>query len=321
MINKKKIIIGLGVIIISLISSISYYKFYYLKYVAPYRFWNDFLAKDKKPLFVSLKEYQDKNEQGFCWRDKRFYSKEELKEKAMKSLLKRLSYGMNIYRTGRELNTNSQLQFENKSRCRHKKDSNKYCYILAINGEMTNQEFIDLITDIPSNDYNEVLKNSRYWKIFNERIIENNMNLEAPQKWQTYSNESDVDKNIVDIKKNTILVEKRLYDHNHFYGSDCCNVIDRNEFNQLNNYRLSGDSFIFYSHIIKSKSLNPFNDWHDIIISDVHKNELNPKYGNSNFYLKVNYVHQISLNKPNAHIRNEMFVMNNCGDILYSPSF
>lgn len=295
--NKKKIVIGLGVIVISLISSILYYKFYYLKYIAPYRFWNDFIAKDKKPLFVSLKEYQDKNEQGFCWRDKRFYTKEELKEKAMKSLLKKLSYGMDIYRSGKNVyGASDQFEIENKWYCskKNKENNGQYCLVLGINGgEMTNKEFIDLINDEPLNDY-KVFKGSTYWK--------------------TYTNESDVDKNDFDFKKNIVFFEKRLNEHN-FYGSDCCNVIDKNEFKKLSDYRLLSDYRFFYSHIVMSLSINPLRT-NKVIAADVRKNELNPKYGNSNFYLNVHYVFQ-----PHARIRNDIFVMNNCGDILYAPYF
>ena len=296
--NKKKIVIGLSVIVISLISSTSYYKFYYLKYVAPYRFWNDFLSKDKKPLFVSLKEYQSKNEQGFCWRDNRFYTKEELKEKAMKSLLKRLSYGMDIYRTGKELNINYQLQFENKWYCskKNKENNGQYCLVLGINGgEMTNKEFIDLINDEPLNDY-KVFKGSTYWK--------------------TYINESDVDKNDFDFKKNIVFFEKRLNEH-RFYGSDCCNIIDKYEFMKLSyDKKLLSDDTIFYSHIVEDFIPKYAGKINDIVSANVRKNELNPKYGNSNFYLNVHYVFQ-----PHARIRNDIFVMNNCGDILYAPYF
>ena len=337
--NKKKIVIGLSVIVISLISSTSYYKFYYLKYVAPYRFWNDFLSKDKKPLFVSLKEYQDKNEQGFCWRDKRFYSKEELKEKAMKSLLKRLSYGMKVYSSGKSVwGADDQFQLENEWHCnkRNRRNNGKYCYILGINGEMTNQEFINLINEIPSNADDETIVKSRYWKIFNDRIVESNMNLEQPEKWKTYSSESDVDKNVFDFKRNVVLIEKLPYDHNHFYGSDCCNIINKSEFKQLSDYHLSNgrmtsdDDNVFYSHLVGIKSLNTWTNLNDVIDADIRKSELNPKYGNSNFYLNINYVHQrikvqydevrhIELGKPATYIRNYVLVMNNCGDVLYSP--
>lgn len=343
--NGQKIAIGIiAILMVSIVVSASYYKFYYLKHIAPYRFWNDFIAKDKKPLFVSLKEYQDKNEQGFCWRDNRFYTKEELKEKAMKSLLKRLAYGMNIYRSGKAVGgANYQFQLEDEWHCdyRNKYNNGKYCHILAINGEMTNQEFIDLINEIPSpyhKNFYGLPTNSKYGQIFNNRTVGKNTNLDNPEKWRTYLNESDVDNKVFDFKRHAILIEKHSYDHNHFYGSDCCNVIDKSEFKQLSDYHLSNgrmtsdDDNVFYSHLVGIRSLNPWTDWNDVIDSEIRKNELNPKYGNSNFYLKVNYVHQsvksyydevqgITFGEPKSYILNDVLVMNNCGDILYSPYF
>ena len=68
---------------------------YYEK--SPYYFWNELMRKNPKPFNVSQEEFEAKNRAGYCWRDKKYYSKEELWHKAMKSLTGRMIYENKLY--------------------------------------------------------------------------------------------------------------------------------------------------------------------------------------------------------------------------------
>ena len=68
---------------------------YYKK--SPHYFWNELMRKNPKPFNVSQEEFEAKNRAGYCWRDKKYYSKEELWHKAMKSLTGRMIYENKFY--------------------------------------------------------------------------------------------------------------------------------------------------------------------------------------------------------------------------------
>ena len=68
---------------------------YYEK--SPYYFWNELMRKNPKPFNVSQEEFEAKNRAGYCWRDKKYYSKEELWHKAMKSFTGRMIYENKLY--------------------------------------------------------------------------------------------------------------------------------------------------------------------------------------------------------------------------------
>ena len=57
------------------------------EYTAPdkYQYWKELIAKDPKPDRVSEQEYREKLKAGYCWRDRKFYTPEELHRKAMVS--------------------------------------------------------------------------------------------------------------------------------------------------------------------------------------------------------------------------------------------
>ncbi|WP_037586509.1 hypothetical protein [Stenoxybacter acetivorans] len=50
-----------------------------------YRYWYQLMDKNPKPWNVSFKEFSRKNREGYCWVDRKTYTKEELKEKAIVS--------------------------------------------------------------------------------------------------------------------------------------------------------------------------------------------------------------------------------------------
>ena len=80
---KRKNIFFSMILLILLAGVVSYFYLYDKKEVDNYRYWNELVAKNPKPENVSEEEFIAKNKAGFCWRDKKYYSEKELKDKAM----------------------------------------------------------------------------------------------------------------------------------------------------------------------------------------------------------------------------------------------
>ncbi|PIT23345.1 hypothetical protein BGI36_01935 [Snodgrassella communis] len=82
-------------IILMVVVGLKIREIYYEK--SPYYFWNELIRKNPKPFNVSQKEFEAKNRAGYCWRDRKYYSKEELWYKAMKSFTGRMIYENKLY--------------------------------------------------------------------------------------------------------------------------------------------------------------------------------------------------------------------------------
>jgi hypothetical protein len=80
---------------------------YYKK--SPYYFWNELMRKNPKPFNVSQEEFEAKNRAGYCWRDRKYYSMEELWHKAMKSLTGRMIYENKFYWDNKVVNDNGEF--------------------------------------------------------------------------------------------------------------------------------------------------------------------------------------------------------------------
>lgn len=65
-------------------------------------------------LLYSLKFFE-KNQKGYCWRDNKYYSEEELKSKAMISLAERMLTLIELYRKGKVIDPLQQEVIGNTS--------------------------------------------------------------------------------------------------------------------------------------------------------------------------------------------------------------
>ena len=84
---NKAVKIFTGVLLLCATGLIAYYNFpVYEQHKTEkekYHYWNELVAKNPKPENVSEEEFIAKNKAGFCWRDNKYYSEKELKNKAM----------------------------------------------------------------------------------------------------------------------------------------------------------------------------------------------------------------------------------------------
>ncbi|WP_239350487.1 hypothetical protein [Snodgrassella communis] len=288
--KTKYILIILALVFVGVIG-LQLQKLYYEK--SPYYFWNELMRKNPKPFNVSQEEFEAKNRAGYCWRDRKYYSKEELWHKAMKSLTGRMIYENKFYWDDKIVNANNQTlsteeDCERWNGCR--------------------------VFKIPKNAYKELfleddIKNrSDFWRGIN-KLIEHN---EA----QSFIFASDKNYNNDDFKsKNFILIHKLdSPDYFRFYdGDSCCSILNKSEW-----------SLIRKSYTLKYTGMDAAAFMQESRIPiDININS----WGVGNFYLSVTYS-RLNITEFVAGVKNKrpknprkIFLLNNCGDILYKPYY
>ena len=265
---------------------------YYEK--SPYYFWNELMRKNPKPFNVSQEEFEAKNRAGYCWRDKKYYSKEELWHKAMKSLTGRMIYENKFYWDNKVVNDNGEF-LPTADDCRRSQG----CRVFKIPMNPDKEKFLK--DDIENeDDFRRAL----------DILIKHN---EA----ESFIFASD--KNYIndDFKlKNYILIHKKdnpnylsVYDSN-----SCCNVLNKSEWSLIRkNYILKYIGM--ETAVFTEKSKIPI----DIDINS---------WGVGNFYLSVTYSKSITVPEFVAKDKSKTFkntrkvyLLNNCGDVLYRPNY
>ena len=255
----------------------------YLRYKnSPYRFWYELINKNSRPYNVNFKSYAVKNKKGYCWRDQKYYSKEELWYKAMKSLTGRIIYKNKLYWDNETLGANGQ-----KLLTRHKCKSNDSCKVRRIPINLTNQELKNFIGSgerygSKVNYLNKIQQSEVYIFATDQNFIEANF-----------------------TSKNFILIQEAS--GITIYGSDCCALLTKSEWSLVKeNYNLfSAESdigtFVKEARIPANTNLN--------------------EWGVGNYYLTVNGFVPSSSYENSFHEVHEVFVLNNCGDVLYKPHY
>ncbi|WP_370386141.1 hypothetical protein ABW387_17180 [Snodgrassella alvi] len=99
--KTKYIVIVLSMILI-IAGGFKIKKLYYER--PPYHFWYELLKNNSKPFYISQNEFEEKNREGYCWRDRKYYTKKELWHKAMKSLIGKIIYENKLYWENRTKN-------------------------------------------------------------------------------------------------------------------------------------------------------------------------------------------------------------------------
>ena len=262
---------------------------YYEK--SPYYFWNELMRKNPKPFNVSQEEFEAKNRAGYCWRDKKYYSKEELWHKAMKNFTGRMIYENKLYWDNEVIDAGGHPR-PTAADCRRSQG----CRVLKIPVNLFNQEF---------RKDNIETKNSFWEKI--DGLINNT-------KVQSYKFASDEAYINDDFElKNYILIHK-LDNQNYFsvYASNsCCTVLNKSEWSLIKNK---------YKLIYAKNDMGTFVEESRIPV-DIDINS----WGVGNFYLGVTksyYFDNINFKERDESVLHEdIFILNNCGDILYKPYY
>ena len=258
---------------------------------SPYYFWHELIRKNPKPFNVSQEEFEVKNRAGYCWRDKKYYSKEELWYKAMKSLTGRMIYENKLYWDNEVIDAGGHPR-PTAADCRHSQG----CRVLKIPINLFNQEF--------SKDNIETKKS--FWEKI-DGLINNT-------KVQSYKFASDETYINDDFKlKNYILIHK-LDNQNYFYiyaSNICCTVLNKSEWSLIKNkYKLIEAKIDMGTFVGESR-----------IPVDIDINS----WGVGNFYLGVTKSYYFDIinfkERDESVLPEDIFILNNCGDILYKPYY
>ncbi|PIT09658.1 hypothetical protein [Snodgrassella communis] len=289
--KTKYILIILALVFVGAIG-IHLQKLYYEK--SPYYFWNELIKKNPKPNDITQEEFEAKNRAGYCWRDRKYYSKEELWHKAMKSLTGRMIYENKFYWDNKVIDAGGD-PMPTAGDCNRWKG----CRVFKIPINPDKEKFLK----------NNIEKENDFWKGIDILI--------KHKEAQSFIFASD--KNYVDDDfklKNYILIHK-LDDPVYlsvYYSNNCCTIFNKSEWSLIRkNYILKYAGFDAVAFMKESK-----------IPIEININS----WGVGNFYLSVTYSESISVPEFVAKDKSETFkdsrrvyLLNNCGDVLYKPYY
>ena len=254
-----------------------------LKYKnSPYRFWYELVNKNPRPNKVNFESYAVKNKEGYCWRDQKYYSKEELWYKAMKSLTGRIIYENELYWNNETLDMDGKKEFTSDD-C---KNSNS-CRVWRIPINLTNQELKNFIGS-----------GERY-----RNKVDYLTKIQQSEVYIFATDQNFIEANFT--SKNFILIKRTS--GSIIYGTDCCTLLTKSEWSLLkDNYNL------FYAQTNEGTFVKEAR-----IPANTNLNE----WGVGNYYLTVNGFNPLSFGENSFHEFNRVFILNNCGDVLYKPYY
>lgn len=272
--------------LIAAAAAAAYMLYPYLKPVGKYAYWEELIAKDPKPFWVSEKEYREKLRAGYCWRDKKFYTAEELQPKAMVGFAGRL-LGKAAALRADYTTTLAGNAYTSEDCARNK----KACRLWFMPQDYTNEQWDKLfLAEKNPTDHALLAK-------YPEKEIKQAEDLE------NYLTQYD--------NRGFTLVFRGAGGGGTVYGSDCCKVLSKAEAEPM----IQKGNFVTY---LEDARVFPENHIPaDVVIGD---------YGVGNFYLNPKkLVPNLYHWKKNVDTYqtdySELLLMNNCGDILWQPYY
>ncbi|PIT23342.1 hypothetical protein BGI36_01920 [Snodgrassella communis] len=280
---SKAIVILLIILLVVIVAEVIKLKKFYEEN-SPYYFWNELVKKNPKPSNVTQQEFEAKNRAGYCWRDRKYYSKEELWHKAMKSLTGRMIYENKLYWDDKVIDAGGNPR-PTAADC----NRSGSCRVWRVPSKLTNQELQDFIGI--EDDYMPKVNK-----------------LKNTENVQSYVYASD--KNYVndDFKLKDFILVHQLEngDYIELYGSDCCRVFSKSEWLLTKREK---------KYIPVLNNMATFVEESKIPV-DININS----WGIGNFYLGVTSA-LAGLKYKSPEKPSEIFYLNNCGDILYKPYY
>lgn len=254
-----------------------------------YEYWQNLIAKDPKPDGVLEEEYRAKLRAGYCWRDRRFYKPEELQQKAMVSFTDRLLGEAEAYRSD-----STKLQGETSytgADCKRNKEQ-KACSVWLSTYDYTNEQWDKLLLAEKNSADSEFLAQYMNKEIKQPDYLNGYFAGGGNRGFSLISRSSG---------KNGATI----------YGSDCCKVLNKKEAEPK----------------IKNRDLFIYNEYYTIFPeNDIPPNIKIEDYGIGNFYLEVKAVfpdlyQNDEKNKTYQWNSSSIFLMDNCGHLLWQPHY
>ena len=261
------------------------------EYTAPdkYQYWKELIAKDPKPDGVSEQEYREKLRAGYCWRDRKFYTPEELHRKAMVSFAGRLLGETEAYKANMITNQGGRDYSTGADCVRHE----KACSVWFVSQDYTNEQWDRMFLAEKDPADGSLLAKYPKKEIRQENDLRNYL--------EQYDN-----------KGFTLILRGPSKNGADVYGSDCCTVLSKKETEPI----IKKDALITY---LEGAAIFPEND--------IPQNINIQNYGVGNFYFKFTGVdpglHRWNVNKERTYQQyaTEILFMNNCGDVLWQPFY
>ncbi|MFD1805347.1 hypothetical protein ACFSAV_02995 [Pasteurella oralis] len=252
-----------------------------------YSYFNQLVSKNSKPFFISQAEFVKKNKDGYCWRDRKYYSLDELKDKAMVQLSSILLYEIYSARNEKLVKDGGEIEKESAYFCKKNKE---VCSLWFVAGDYTNEKLKKyLLNHFPLSPINKEVLEAFY---ANEVI--------TPEYLEDYISNG----NQYALFGNSFL-------NNYMLGSDCCAVI-KDKPPEFKNYRLiTGESnFSKRGNIpekvdIKAYGIGIYYFYLDYFYYFVSESFEGGKH---------HYVREFNDIK-------DVYFLSNCGDILFKPYY
>ncbi|EGZ43918.1 hypothetical protein HMPREF9370_2465 [Neisseria wadsworthii 9715] len=257
-----------------------------------YQHWEALVAKDPKPLFVSEAEYRAKNKAGYCWKDRKFYTRQELQEKAMVSFSKYLMNIADAYRNERvkTINVNDEWETLLTHGFCHSDDLNCRVWFLPV-------------------DYS----NARWDKEFHFGIHPSDPSLLAVYQAKALNSAEDMVQYMKQNGNQGFTLVGRDFGQ-AVYGSDCCRVITAEQIQSIQHKELYGNGTAIF----------PYENRIPIHM-DIREQ------GVGNFYFqtrelstgfdKIAYQKNYRQKETYKSRFTDIYFLNNCGDMLDYPYY
>ena len=257
-------------------------------------FWYQVLRKNSQPINITFDEYATKNRIGYCWRDKKFYSEDELKQKALKNLIGRMMFLNKFYWDDKTVNMNDDVQ-NTEYYCK----KNDGCRVIKVPIELYTQQLLGLINEEAEDSYWNKLINSVDEQSVREYIFATDKN---------YNKDEFTSEKFILLNK----TESEYHKFDIAYYSPQTKILSKSQWSLI---RKRYAEYTMFNISYKGKKNYP---------SFPVNIDLN-SWGIGNYYLGVTniiYGSKSFLFQPIEKLyADEVYILNNCGDVLYLPYY
>lgn len=289
--GMKKFYLGFFCLILFIVGIVWYYPIYKAE-SDPYRYWNELIAKNRKPENVSQAEFVAKNKEGYCWRDEKYYSEKELKDKAMVHFSETFLHYIKLAKEEKLVRDGGDIVGESAFYC---KKSDAGCRLWFVPTDKTNQDFKNILL----NDYRDSPHYIKFLQKLNSKEVPN------PKTLADYMTSHD----------------KYAIFHNGFeeqyiiLGSDCCSILKEEDIKKISK------SITYGADNYSQQSEIPAD------IQDVTEYGIGVYYLSVDHFsyriAQENYYAEREQDRYRAYFddRRRFYFLSNCGDVLFKPYY
>ena len=293
---NKAVKIFTGVLLLCATGLIAYYNFpVYEQHKTEkekYHYWNELVAKNPKPENVSEEEFIAKNKSGFCWRDKKYYSEKELKDKVMVHFSETFFHYIKLAKEEKLVRDGGDIVQESAYYC---KKSDTGCRLWFVPTTKTNQDFKNILL----NDHRDAPYYMEYLRGLYAREIPT----------------SDTLADYINLYDSYAIFHNGFEDQRIILGADCCSVLKEKDIRKI------PKGIIYGAENYSDESEIPPS------IQDVTEYGIGVYYLSVNgFYYNIaqkDYYAEREQDRYQArfHDIRDFYFLSNCGELLFKPYY